>query len=484
MSKKWNLLFIFPDQQRYDTLAAYGNTKIKMPNLNRLAEQSVVFKRAYVTQPVCTPSRATIMTGLYPHHHGCENNNKKLEADIHTLPELLGDKEYRSAYIGKWHLGYETTCQHGFDEWISTEDNYRVHQDDPSKGDKSSYHHFLKKNGFMPDLADKESPSFSRVFATRLPERFSKPAFIAEETSRFIRENKDQPFIAYVSYLEPHPPYNSAFDGMYDPNEVDLPPLFHDELPDNVPLKHHGLRTFQREIGRQMPMKDEATWRRLIARYWGACSLVDKSVGKILETLEQNGLMENTVIVFTSDHGDMMGDFRMAQKGVMYESSVRVPLLVKIPGLEPKAYELPFSHIDLVPTLLELLGAEQKPCLDGRSLVQALTTGTEEERDVFIEWNGEEIKKEVMVLTEEKDRERMQRSLQSSARTIVTPDLWKLSLYDSGEHELYDLNKDPGERCNVFFTEEASVIREQLIEKLTEWQKITEDTLAPNLIHT
>ena len=121
-----NLLFLFTDEQRADTMAAYGNSRIEMPNLNRLAEQSVVFDRAYVTQPVCTPSRSTIMTGLWPHTSGCTANNIALRDDTPCLPEMLRD-DYATAYHGKWHLGDEIFAQHGFDEWVSIDDLYAPH---------------------------------------------------------------------------------------------------------------------------------------------------------------------------------------------------------------------------------------------------------------------------------------------------------------------------------------------------------------------
>lgn len=478
VNEKWNLLFIFPDQQRYDTFAANGNSKI-MPNLNRLAEQSAVFKRTYVTQPVCTASRASLMTGMYPHNHGCVTNNIALSEELPALPKLLGDG-YRSAYFGKWHLGNERSAQHGFDEWYSIEDGYREYASDDGK---SSYHHFLRSHGFMPDINYEEPYGFTRDYSTRVPEAFSKPAFIANEASRFIRQNKDRPFLACISFLEPHPPYNSAFDDMYDPNEIDLPPLFYDELPDNVPLKYHANRKFNESVGRQMPMKDEQTWRRLIARYWGACTLIDKSLGRILKTLEENGLMEKTVIVYTSDHGDMLGDYRMLQKSVMYESSTRVPMIIKVPGMEPRHIDVPVSHVDLIPTILELLGAPDAPStVEGTSWGQLMRTGEQEPRDVFVEWNGDSPKKLRKKYKEGQLDLDTERSITSSARGVVTPDLWKLSLSNVGEHELYDLNTDPHERKNLYFDEAYYEQRTKLTKKILEWQAQTGDKLdLPNI---
>ena len=484
MEKKPNLLFIMTDQQRYDTLRVYGNDNIHVPNLNRLAESSVVFDRAYVTQPVCTPSRGSIMTGLYPHNHGSIENNFPLNKDIPTIPEIVkqnGD-DYISAYIGKWHLGDEIIRQHGFDRWISTEDNYFPYYSRPDyRALRSDYYFFLKDSGFLPDYETDDFSYFTRDFCTRLPEQFSKPAFMAREAERFIRENKDRPFILYLSFLEPHPPYYSAFDELYDPDEIDLPPLFHEEIPDNVPLKYKFNRIYHREIGRHYPMKDEKTWRKLIARYRGAISLVDKYVGKVLRALRQNGLEDRTIVVFTSDHGDMMGDFRMLQKYVMYESAVRVPLLMKIPGLSNRQIRIkePVSLVDLVPTLLDLMNQPVPARMDGKSLYPAvLGKQTLEHNDVFIEWNGDEGEDQWFKNHRNGElKERIDRVYGAGVRTVVTPEGWKLSLHQFGEHELYNLNEDPRELNNLFFSGKHRDQIKRLSQKIYQWQKETNDTL-------
>lgn len=483
MSRKKNLVFIFTDQQRFDTLHVYGNEKLQMPNLNKLSEESAVFKRTYVTQPVCTPSRGTIMTGLYPHNHESVENNTPLKDEAYTIPELIAGSGYKSAYIGKWHLGNEVIKQHGFDEWISAEDNYsKYYTDEEYKKVLSNYHYFLKENGFNPDnIKDDGVDKFSRDFCTRIPEQYSKPAFIAKEADRFITENKDHPFVAYVSILEPHPPYFSAFDDLYNPDEVDLPPLYHDQIPENAPLKYQYSRIHYRNVGRGTPMMDdEKKWRKLIARYWGACTLIDKYVGQVLDSIKRNGLEDDTIIVFTSDHGDMMGDYRMLQKYVMYESATRVPLLIKAPGMEgQKIIEKPVSQVDLVPTLLELMGHSTDRKLDGKSLAPVLRGDAElKDNDVFIEWNGEE--GEDLWFRAYRDgelKERIDRIYGAAVRTVVTSDCWKLSLTEAGENELYDLNTDPHERMNLYFDERFSEQKQRLTRKILEWQAITNDNV-------
>ena len=486
-----NLLFLFTDEQRADTMAAYGNARIQTPNLNRLAEQSVVFERAYVTQPVCTPSRSTILTGLWPHTNGCTANNIPLSADTPCLPEMLRD-DYATAYHGKWHLGDEIFRQHGFDEWVSIDDLYAPHYS-PGR-DRSlrcDYHHFLVENGFTP----KDASTFTRGEAARLPEQFSKPAFLAREASRFIRQHRRDPFCLFVNFLEPHMPFFGPRDYQYDPAEVTLPANFEHPPTESQPLK---LRAFARsyvERGHSgLPLRTEADWRRMIANYWGLCSLVDTHVGRILETLEDCGLARNTLVVYTSDHGDMMGSHRLLAKCTQFEEAVRVPLLLRLPGqTEPRRVHGPVSQIDLVPTLLDLMGQPVPDHLQGRSLRPSVEAGTEPQHDVFIEWNGAnsgivgESKRRVRVPDAMKDKvseEQLRASVTDPVRTVVTQDGWKYNRSAiarpeqrrGGEDELYDLNADPGEIANLAHRSEHAARITELRDRIRRWQEQTGDT--------
>lgn len=471
-----NLLFIMTDQQRPDTMAAYGNTQIRTPNLNRLAAESTVFQRCYVTQPVCTPSRGSIMTGLYPHNHGSIENNTPLKPEAPTLPELLADGGFCASYIGKWHLGNEVIKQHGFDEWISTEDNYfEYYTDKAFLRIRSDYDQFLRSQGFLPDVDSDEFDHFSREFETRLPQHISKPAFSAIEASRFLRRHRNDRFLLYVSFLEPHPPYYSSFDDLYPRGEVTLPPLFHDSIPDNVPLKYRYNMFFHRDVGRHFPMKDESAWRKLIARYWGAVSLVDYYVGQILRELDVCGLSDQTLVIFTSDHGDMMGDYRMLQKYVMYESAVRVPLLMRLGDrTRPASVSEPVSQIDLVPTVAALLGRPVDSMVDGRQFKQV--DDPSDRRDVFVEWNGAEGEDKWFKAHRSGDmKDEIDRVYGAAVRTVVTPDLWKMSVTSAGENELYHLEADPCERHNLFYDPAQLHTRNSLAGKLRRWQSETKD---------
>lgn len=478
VSDRPNLLFLFTDEQRADTLEAYGNAKIQMPNLNRLARESTVFERAYCTQPVCTASRSSILTGLYPHTNGCWQNNRALSSSIPCLPEMLARRDWATAYHGKWHLGDEIFAQHGFDEWVSVEDFYRAHYSPGrDRNARSSYHHHLLEKGFQPDRGD----IFSREYAARLPEEFGKPAFLAREASRFIRQHQADPFILYVNFLEPHMPFFGPRDNQYDPNEVSLPANFNHPPTATQHLKSRLIHHAYHENGfGGLPLKTEAEWRRLIANYWGLNSLVDTHVGTILATLEECGLTENTIIVYTSDHGDMMGSHRMLAKCVMFEEAIHVPLLIHLPGqTRQQRISQAVSQIDLVPTLLDVLGQPIPPALQGKSRKSELECKLSlPAEDIFVEWSGTEtgsLERYInKPLTEPMagiaTQDELKRAVADPIRTVLSTDGWKLNLSQMGQHELYRHDDDPWETENLGTRPEMQAKIDEMSDKIREWQ--------------
>lgn len=473
--QKTNLLFIWTDEQNYFTMKAYGNNVIKTPALDSLADESFVFEKAYVTQPVCSPSRGSVMTGMYPHTHGITTNNIPLDENIKTLPEIINDSAYSTAYIGKWHLGNEIFAQQGFQTWRPMEDGYdKYYSPDKDTNARSDYHHWLVEKGYQPN--QKEKNKFSRSFAAKLPLEHCKPKFLEEKTIEFLEENKDKPFIAYVNFLEPHMPFYGPLDSLYSPDEVILPPNFYDSLDEDEPLKYRLKQEFcQKKYGH-----DEKEYRELIARYWGLVTQVDMSVGAILNKLEEMGIDDNTIVVFTSDHGDMMGAHKLVEKSVMFEESVRVPLLLKVPGINKsqKIIQERVSHIDLVPTLLDLMGTEIPEYVQGKSLVPVLKGNELPDRDVFIEWNvNNDNKSGVTKETRLADEEIIEEVGSASVRTIISKDGWKLALNDKDNSQLFDLNNDPLETTNLFYDPKYKEKVKELTAKIKEWQKKTNDTL-------
>jgi arylsulfatase A-like enzyme len=476
---KPNLLFLFTDEQRQDTMRAYGNLQIKAPNLDRLAEQGIVFTRAYVSQPVCTPSRATIMTGLYPHTSGCVANNVALDEKVPTIAELFADRDYRFAYFGKWHLGDDIFAQHGFDDWVSIEDGYRRHyRPHQDRMQNCTYYHWLRERGFEPDVHDGEFSAFSRRKAVSLPPQFTKPQFLAEKASEFIEAHANRPFVLYVNFLEPHMPFTGPYNDLYHPDQIALPANFDAAPHPDEPARVRMLREHYRSRGAEgLDLSSEAGWRRLIANYWGLVTLVDEAVGRILGALSGCGAEDRTIVVFTSDHGDMMGSHRLVAKTVMFEEAVKVPLIMRLPQLPnaPRRVDCPVSQVDLVPTLLDLMGQPIPPTLEGYSLMPVLERGGHpQEDDVFIEWNGRD-SDEQMRTASQKSASQADRLSGSRSRCVISPDGWKLNLSQADKCELYNLGNDAGETENLFYSGRHEEVIATLRDRIKQWQARTGD---------
>jgi arylsulfatase A-like enzyme len=473
---KPNLLFLWTDEQRSDTMAVYGNHKIHAPNFNKLAQDSVIFQNAYVSQPVCTPSRSTVMTGLWPHMNSCTENNIALPEKVHCLPEMVNDFDYRTGYFGKWHLGDEIFAQHGFEEWISIEDGYwRYYREDKDINQKSDYHYFLEDLGYKPDT---DRGTFSRGFAARLPLEHCKPKFLENHACDFIKRHRNEPFMLYVNFLEPHMPFYGPLDNQHDPKEIDLPINFNDPLEDDEPLAYRLKREdFLKNGYEQYDLKKEEDWRQLISKYWGLVTQVDLSIGKILKTLDDLGLSDNTIVVFTSDHGDMMGSHHLLAKTVMYEEAVKVPWLIRFPQFYrgQNIVESPVSHIDMVPTLLDLMELNTDTQLPGQSLTPLIKSNESEAKDVFIQWHP------MGNLAKGRNPAGSLKNTfpgkKHSTRTVVTREGWKLCLRDRDKNQLYNLNKDPGETTNLYYKDGNKEIITKLADKIFNWQDRVKDNL-------
>jgi arylsulfatase A-like enzyme len=290
-------------------------------------------------------------------------------------------------------------------------------------------------------------------------------------------------------------PFFGPRDDQYDPDRVTLPGNFQARPTDQQPLKTRLFaRAYYSQGHSSLPLRTEADWRRMIANYWGLCSLVDTHVGTILDTLSACGLDENTIVVYTSDHGDMMGSHRLLAKCVNFEEAVRVPLLIRLPapGAQRRQVRIPepVSQVDLVPTLLDLMGQPVPDHLQGKSLSPWIEgTADADPGDVFIEWNGhnnglgDAIGKvsipDAMRGLAPKDE--IVAAITDPVRTVITPDGWKLNHSPLGEHELYNLGDDPLETSNLAADPDMRSQMEALVTKIRRWQEETGDevTLPP-----
>jgi arylsulfatase A-like enzyme len=476
--RKPNLVLFLPDQQRADTLACYGGVKVHAPNLNKLASESVIFERTYVTHPVCTPSRSSLMTGTWPHTNGCTRNSVPLDRRFRVFPELMGDNDYRTAYLGKWHLGKDGPAGRGFQQWISTDDH----------GD---YTNFLRSNGIMPD---KSNGRFSEVAISNLPIELSRPKFLEKHACDFMERHRRDPFILVVAFVEPHSPYNGPLNDENPLDDVELDRTATLAEREDLPLRYRLMLEWQQAeamLDRQrLPVQfffgitpDE--YRSIKQRYLGLVTLVDLSIGAILGCLERCGLTNDTIVVHTSDHGDSLGAHHLFGKETMFEEAARVPWLIRLPGqTRGKMISRPVSHIDFVPTLLDLLGQPSQPQCAGISLLplinnEAVVAGVSPvsalPENVFLEWapNRTKIKKGSRLAR----RRMIKRAVEESTRTVVSPDGWKLCLRDKDLNELYSLRDDPFETRNLYWDAQYASVISRLAGEIRSWQETANDKL-------
>lgn len=467
--RKPNLIVFLTDQQRADTIACYGSGKVHSPNLGKLASESVIFERAYVTQPLCVPSRASLLTGMWPHRTGCTKNGVSLDCRHRTFAELLGDDDYRPAYMGKWQLGDEARLQRGFRDWISTEG-------------VSDYSRFLLLRGYMPD---KPNGSFSESAVSKLPLEISKPSFLEKHACDFIEKHRRDPFVLFVSFVEPHSPYNGPLNHEHPLEEVELDATALAPPNDNVPLRYKLMREWQQAEATldRSRLPDlyffgitPEEYRGMKQRYLGLVTMVDQSIGEILSCIEQAGLTDNTIVVHTSDHGDMLGAHHLFGKEVMFEEAVRIPYLIRRPAQRQSLrISQPVSHIDFLPTLFDLLGKPKPSQCAGKSLAPLLHSETIPPENIFMEWSPNRIK--VMKGTILASRRTTKRAMNESTRALISPDGWKLCLRDHDLNELYNLRNDPIEAHNCYYDGDHRSIVERATRAIHCWQESVGDSL-------
>ena len=467
--RKSNLILFLPDQQRADTLASYGSVKVHGPNLNKLASESVIFERTYVTHPVCTPSRSSLMTGTWPHINGCTRNSVPLDRRFRVFPELMQDQDYRTAYIGKWHLGEDGPVGRGFEHYISTD----------GEGD---YTKFLLANGVAPD---KSNDRFSEVAISNLPIELSRPKFLEKHACDFIEKHQRDPFILVVAFVEPHSPYNGPLNDVNPLDEVKLDATATLPTNENTPLRYRLMREWQQAEAlldrERLPEQlffgiTPGEYRSIRQRYLGLVTLVDQSVGGIIDCLERCGLTDDTIVVHTSDHGDSLGAHHLFGKETMFEEATRVPWLIRLPGqTQSKIISHPVSHIDFVPTLLHLLAQPNHPQCTGKSLLSFGNDEIGSPRNVFLEWAPNRTK--VMKGSRLARRRIIKRAIEESTRTLVTAEGWKLCLRDKDSNELYNLDNDPFETRNLYPDAQYASIVSRLATEIYRWQKATNDNV-------
>jgi arylsulfatase A-like enzyme len=477
-------VFIFSDRQRYDTMRCYGNDWIQTPNLNALADESIVFENTYVTQAVCAPARSSIMTGLYPHSAGVPTNRRIMSRDVPTVAEMVSD-EYLCGYYGKWHLGDEMVRQHGFQEWLPAMDSmWNDYSDAKDFELRTPYHDYLVEHGYKPD---KELPHGGRIFSdgfrAGLPAEYQMASFLAERAADFIQRHKERPFVLYVSFLEPHPPFTGPFNHLYDPSTLPVDPSFM-KKPDGASLFNRVRADFfSSSVVEDHDLRTEAGWRTLRSNYYGNVSIVDGAVGRIVDAVDSAGLRDNTAVVFTSEHGDLVGSHAMLEMRTFYEAACKVPMMIRAPWVSdtPRMIGGNLGQIDLLPTMLDLLDEPIPDHLQGVSRKEVLSgVATLENNSVFMEHNGigdrdlTSAARETDFTTEQ--RENLNWLNRVPWRSVVTPDRWKLNLSPGDQCELFDLKSDPYELTNLFDEPEHRDRIRYMAARIRTWQHETDDS--------
>ena len=470
---KSNLLVFLPDQLRPDAVFGENASAVHAPNMHKLAAASTIFERTYVTQPICAPSRSSLLTGTWPHQTGCLNNGGVLPKKFQCFPEMLADSDYRCAYFGKWHLGDEFSAQHGFEEWLSIDEYFKSSSNPDQKIEGvSDYTKFLVSKGYKPN---KRGKYFSNKFPAKLPFELSKPKFLETHACDFLERRAKEPFVLFVSFHEPHPPYNGPFNNEHSFGEISLDPNFDNIFGDEIPLYYRV-----RQEHSKGNLGDSAAYRRIKQRYLGLITEVDKAVGAILTKLDNLGLVDRTITILTSDHGDMMSSQALLGKEVMFEPSASVPYLVRMPAQERsmRCAQL-VSHIDFIPTILDLMSKPPHSQCIGKSRA-GLVRGESSPQDlVFLQWAPPVAKRNTELEKPSKlgTAAEIDRALNQSTRAAVSPEGWKLCLRDQDKNELYNLRDDPEERKNLY----SEPAHQETIKKLTgdihDWQQRTGDSI-------
>ena len=481
---KPNLIVFLPDQLRADAIVGTNASNVHAPNLHKLASESVIFERTYVTHPICAPSRSSLLSGTWPHQNGCTNNTLALSRKFRCLPEMVADSDYRTGYFGKWHLGDEFSAQRGFQEWASIEDEYLKSADGDRKIEGvSDYTKFLVSEGYKPD---RDNKYFSYEFVCKLPLELRKPKFLATKACQFLENHRNAPFILFVAFFEPHPPYCGPLSTEHSPDAISLDVTAENTFGDDIPLRYRLLQEFYRKL-----LGTTEAYRETKQRYFGLINEIDRSIGMILAKLDDLGLTDRTITVLTSDHGDMMSAHSLLGKIVMFDNSARVPYLIRMPGQQRTLNcPNPISHIDFAPTMLDLLGKQPDSQCVGQTRAGLVRGELPSPGPVFMEWapgnqivykhklfRTREVIKFVYKNTKLGTKEDIKRCINESTRAVVSPEGWKLCLRDKDKNELYNLRDDPDERTNLYYKNVRPEIMSRLTGEINKWQESVGDSL-------
>ena len=453
--KPLNILLLLTDQQRYDSLGINGNSRVKTPNLDRLGREGVAFSQATTPCPLCTPARASIYTGQYLHSHKAVWNVSQqpigkncVATGRRLLTELMADAGYHVSTIGKWHLGPDDPRR---GEHIITADN-----NDAEEKENHDYSRYLKSHDLPPwshELAKSREPGTRHAGVSAYPREHYFSNYIADRAVEFLQDHARRPFFLCVSDFYPHRPWMppEPFDRMYDPAEMELSPNITDSLEGKPRVQRESAN---HRLCRELTLDQHKRHRAL---YMGVVSVIDEACGRVLQALRDLSLEEDTLVIFTTDHGEMLGNHQISTKGpYMYEELVHIPFLMRCPWINtPGERNELISLVDVAPTILDACGVPVPEWMEGRSILSLLTNSGPAWRQAAFSQYWYKIGG----------------ALNPGVISMVRTKGWKYCQHLTDRHELYDLENDPHEMSNLI--DEARCARElsELQLTLAEWMR-------------
>lgn len=477
---KKNILLITSDQHHFSGMG-YNNPEVKTPNLDRLAAQGMIFDRAYCPNPTCTPSRSSIITGMYPSQHGAWALGTKLPEDVHVVGDDFTAAGYRAGLIGKAHfqpiVGTDAFPSLESREMLANLDFWRSNQEpfygfediDLSRdhGNGAAGQHYaiwLEEKGLTNWRDYFGNPDAVDGFVWKLPEQYHYDAWIAERANARLEEyqRNGDPFFLWVSHPDPHGPNVAPerWAKLYDPEQVTVPAIVAGEHDNNPP--HHQL-TQQVKPDRSMYVEEggndchgihshlskHANAAGKIAALYGRISMLDHYIGKTLDKLDELGLAQDTLVVFTTDHGDFFGQHGLCGKGAFhYEDMIKLPFIARLPGVIAPGTrtDAMLSLVDLAPTFLDFSGVKIPRCMTGRSQMPVLEGAARAVRDHVIVENHHQ-------------------PTTLHLKTYVN-ERYKLTVYYNQPYgELFDLAQDPGELKNLWDEPDSQALKQELLLK-------------------
>lgn len=415
--KRPNILFIISDQHNFRALGIEGNKVVRTPSLDQLAREGASFDKAYCQNPICVPSRSSIITGQYSRNIGIYDNRQILDPSRTTLPRVLKENGYRTCLIGKAHFNGEQF--QGFQERPYGDILGQGHQPDPVRAND-------KGEAGYGNLFEQAGPS-------GIPRLLQQTEICSSEAAKWLQIHRaispDQPFFLSLQYDKPHQPFNppAPYHEFYR-DKVKLPRVPDDYFERLAP----PVKEYYERMGYHQ--KPAALHRNTLAAYYGCVEWVDSAIGHVLAALKYLGFEDNTIVVYTSDHGEMAGEHKLWQKSVFYEASVKVPLIIRWPKqIKPRSrYKNPVGLLDLFPTLCQAAQVTIPDTCDGISLLPL--------------FNGRKIQRDAIFSETFFPK---QTGTPVSAGCMIRKGKWKYNLYLDGSEELYDLLRDPEEWNNL-----------------------------------